>query len=351
MLDTTSASSRGRALYHAIWQLVAENFFDTSRLADWPSWQHRFDEQITDESSAQRFAVEMLASLGDEFTRLTVTSHSSTANNDGGDNEVPGTNAADNNGSQGDSNTAAPSEAPEDATEKPPVTALLGASKIAYLRIGTFDRDDIVGLVDAGIAKLKGCEGVILDLRDNVGGGVEKALECCSHFLVDGLLATLKFRFESGLKVREYLLNGSEFYYKDTFPDGSTTSKALTRHTATLALKPIVILLNGRTMSASEVMICTVVQNGFPGMVTMVGSAPTPGKGIGQMDFEVPDGNCSVRITVCHWFAPGGEWLGDFGQTVSNGIEPDTLVPNDRGPEALEVAAKALRKMLGREEA
>jgi C-terminal processing protease CtpA/Prc len=327
MLNTTSASSLGRELYHDTWKLVAENFFDKSRLTDWASWQHRYDEQIVDEESALRFVDEMLASLKDEFTQRKVPSIAP---------------------------TAAPSPvtlSSETATEEQPaVTAVLSPSKIGYIRIDTFDREDIVELVEAGVAKLKGCEGVILDLRNNVGGGVEKALECCTHFLVDGLLATLKFRHEGGLRVREYLLNGNQFFWKDELPDGSEKTKLLTRHAPSLALKPIVLLMNRRTMSAAEVMIVTLVQNGFPGMVTMVGSAATPGKGIGQMDFEVLGGKYTVRITVCHWFAPGGEWLGDFGQTVSNGIEPDTLVPNDRGPEALEVAAKALRKMLGREE-
>ena len=329
MLNTTSASSLGRELYHAIWKLVAENFFDTSRLSDWASWEHRFDDQIVDEESALHFADEMLESLKDEFTRRQLPPIAQTATVDA----APST-------------TAAPAVTEEDQ----PVTAVLSPSKIGYIRIDTFDRDDIVELVEAGVAKLKGCEGVILDLRNNVGGGVEKALECCTHFLVDGLLATLKFREDGGLRVREYLLNGTQFFWKDVFPNGSEKTNLLTRHAPSLAMKPIVVLMNRRTMSAAEVMIVTVVQNGFPGLVTMVGSSPTPGKGIGQVDFEVLDGKYKIRITVCHWFAPGGEWLGDFGQTASNGIDPDTLVPNDRGPEALEVAAKELRKMLGRPE-
>jgi hypothetical protein len=83
----------------------------------------------------------------------------------------------------------------------------------------------------------------------------------------------------------------------------------------------------------------------------MVGSAATAGKGIGQADYEVGNGQVKLRVTRCHWFAPGGEWLGDCGQTERNGIDPETLVEGDTGPEALKVAADELRKMLTAHEA
>jgi C-terminal processing protease CtpA/Prc len=327
MLNTTSASSLGRELYHAIWEFVGTTFFDTSRLADWPSWEHRFDEQITDEESALRFADEMLASLNDTYTErvLSLT----------GSPPLP---------TPVDAGGAFDGEKPSD------VTAVLTPEKLAYLRISSFDREDIVELVEAAIAKLKGCEGVMLDLRQNSGGRMHQALDCCGFFLVDGLLATIKFRQEDGLKVREYFLNGKQFFAKETLPDGTETTDVYTRRTPSLALKPIVIIINRRTASAGEMMAATLVQNGFPGMVTIVGNGATPGKGIGQAEFDVLEGKARLRITRCRWYTPGGEWLGDCGQTESNGIDPDTHVPEDRGPEALAVAAKELRKMLGRSE-
>jgi C-terminal processing protease CtpA/Prc len=327
MADTNSAAAQGRELYHAIWELVGATFFDTSRLTDWASWEHRFDEQIADEATALRFADEMLASLNDTYTERVVPPTLA---------PVPSTSDAD---------------APAQADEKPAdVMAVLTPDKLGYLRISSFDREDVVDLIEAAIAKLEGCEGIMLDLRQNNGGRMHQALDASGFFLVDGLLATLKFRHEGGIKLREYFLNGTQFFARETLPDGTKTTDMYTRRKPLLALKPIVLIINRRTASAGEMMVATLVQNGFPGMVTIVGSGVTPGKGIGQAEFEVLDGKAKVRVTRCRWYAPGGEWLGDCGQTESNGIEPDTMVPDDRGPEALAVAAKELRKMLGRPE-
>jgi len=107
-----------------------------------------------------------------------------------------------------------------------------------------------------------------------------------------------------------------------------------------------VILINKRTMSAAELMTAAIVQNGLAGKVLMVGNGPTPGKGIGQTNFLYLDGKYRVRVTRVRWLAPGGEWLGDCGQTERNPIEPDVLVPDDHGVEGVQVAFKELRKML-----
>jgi C-terminal processing protease CtpA/Prc len=325
MSKSTDASGMGRELYHAIWEMVQATFFDTDRLADWASWEHRFDDQIDGEESALRFADEMLASLNDTYTERVAPRASA---------PTPAT----------DTPSAPAVEVPAD------VMAVLTKDKLAYLRISSFDREDIVDLVEAAMTKLQGCEGVMLDLRNNSGGRMHQALECCGYFLPDGLLATIKFRHEGGLKVREYFLNGKQFFAKETLPDGTVTTDMYTRRTPSLALKPIVLIINRRTASAGEMMVAALVQNGFPGMVTIVGNGVTPGKGIGQAEFDVLDGQARIRVTRCRWYAPGGEWLGDCGQTESNGIDPDTHVPDDHGPEALEVAAKELRKMLGRTE-
>lgn len=320
----TDASTAGRELYHAIWALVKMTFFDTKRLADWDSYEHRFDEQIVDEETALRFADEMLASLGDTYTERVV---------------APQTFVS----------AASADEPVAKAEETPLVSSVLAPSGIGYLRISSFDKEGVVEEVAAAVAKIADCKGVILDLRGNSGGRMFEALESCGFFLTEGLLATIKFRWEDGdgLKIRQYFLNENQFFSREELPNGKTGSDLGTRRPALLAGKPLVILLNRRTASAGELMICALVQNGIAGQVTMVGSGTTPGKGIGQAEYDVLDGKTRLRVTRCHWFAPGGEWLGDCGQTESNGIEPDTIVENDRGPEGLKIAADKLKEMLG----
>jgi C-terminal processing protease CtpA/Prc len=324
MSITTSASDLGRELYHAIWQLVNEIFFDTKRLADWGSLEHRFDELIVDEESALRYADEMLATLNDAFTLRLIEKSSLQPESD---------------------SSAAVVEVPK------PIMALIrpdGDFHFAYLAIRTFDQPDIFNLVAAVAEKMADCDGVILDLRGNNGGRIEQALASCGLFLKDGLLATLENRGENGAIVkRQYALTVGEYFANIEQPDGSFKSRMYERPTAHLAGKPLVILINKGTASAAEVMVVALVQNGTVGKVLMVGGGETPGKGIGQTEHDVFDGRVKVKVTCTHWFAPGGEWLGDCGQTERNGIAPNIFVPDDHGPEGFAVAVKELRKMLG----
>lgn len=319
MTNVASASAKWRALYHDIWELVGVTFYDVNRLSDWHSWEHRFDDAIDSEQSALRFADEMLASLGDTYTERVVPPAVSVAVVEDG---------------------AVVDEKPAD------VLGVLTPSNFGYLRISSFDREDIVELVDAAVKKIAACDGVILDLRQNSGGRMHEALACCGYFVGNGLLATLKFRHPDGEKVRQYFVNEDQFFAYEEVPNLPRSLDMYSRQPALLAGKPIVIILNRRTASAGEMMICALVQNGEVGKVHMVGSGTTPGKGIGQAVYDVQNSEVKIRVTRGHWFAPGGEWLGDCGQTEANGIGPDTLVENDRGPEALKVASDKLRAML-----
>lgn len=320
MSITTSASDLGRELYHAIWERVNQTFFDTKRLANWSSFEHQFDDLIVDEESALRYADEMLASLNDTYTERVIP--------------APAVETADT------TDTAT-------VEEPDPVMAVLRPDGIGYIRILTFDRRDIFGLIAAGVQKIAACKGVILDLRNNSGGWMHEALASCGFFLSDGLLATLEIRHETGgVLTRKYALSADEFFANVELPDGTVTSEMYERPAALLAGKPIVLLINKRTASAGEVVTAALVQNGVVGKVRMVGNGATPGKGIGQAEDEVFDGRVKIRVTRTRWYTPGGDWLGDCGQTERNGIEPDTLVPDDRGMEGLQIAFAELRTML-----
>jgi C-terminal processing protease CtpA/Prc len=324
MKTNNDASLRGRELYHAIWEMVNVAFFDTTRLADWGSYEHKFDEQIVDEETALSCADEMLASLGDTYTERVVP---------------PQTFVSP---SSADEPAAADEKAPD-------VEAFLAPNGIAYLRISTFDKEGVIDEIAAAVEKIAACKGVILDLRGNSGGRMQEALEACGFFLKEGLLATLKFRWEEGVgvKVKQYFVNEDQYFEIEELPNGERSTRKGTRRPPLLAGKPLVILMNRRTASAGELTICALVQNGIAGQVSIVGSGQTPGKGIGQAEYDILDGKTRLRVTRCHWFAPGGEWLGDCGQTEANGIEPEISVEDDHGPEGLKAAADELKKMLG----
>ena len=309
-----------KQLYHAVWALVRDTFFDTSRLTNWSSWEHRFNGAINEEADELRCIDEMLASLGDTYTERVVPP------------AVPSAATTD---------TTAAASPP--AFE--PVLSVPLPNNLGYLAIRTFDREDIMTFVKAGVEKIAGCDGVILDLRSNSGGRMHQALEACNFFVANGVLTTLKMRHDDGVKSRTYQVCETQFQCVEELPDGTSTVELYERLAPVFAGKPLVILINRHTASAGEMMTAALLQNGTEGAISLVGSGPTPGKGIGQAEFEVE--GIKVRVTRTHWFAPGGDWLGDCGQTEANGIEPWVQVENDHGPEGVKVAHTELKRLLG----
>ena len=329
MTITTFGSDLGKALYHAVWQLVRDTFFDTNRLSHWDAYEHQFASQIIDEPSALRCIDEMLSSLGDPYTERIVARASAPAV-----------------GQSATSADAVPAQETAEKQQPEPVMAVLRPDGMGYIRILSFDRADIFELVKAGVQKISGCDGVVLDLRQNSGGRMHEALASCGFFLKDGLLATLELRNEDGLTKMQYALSPTEFFANETRPDGTSHSEMYERPEPMFAGKPIVLLINRRTASSGEMMTAALVQNGEEGKVCLVGSGETPGKGIGQNDYTFLEGHVRIRITRTRWFTPGGEWLGNCGQTERNGIAPEVVVENDRGVEGVQAAFRELRRML-----
>jgi hypothetical protein len=328
MNNLTGASEPGRALYHAVWELVGANFFDTNRLNDWSSWEHRFDDLIVDEEGALPFIDQMLASLKDPYTERIVTAAVS-----------PTVSPIDTSNSE-----------PVAKVDKPAdVISLLTPDNIGYLRILNFDREEIYQEIEAAVAKIAACDGLVIDLRTNSGGRMHRAIQACCLFIENGLVTTIELRHESGgLTLRKYCLTKDQFFCVEVAPDGTETTESYERPASVMAGKPVVVLLHRRTASAAEMVACAVVQNGEEGKMLTVGGI-TAGKGIGQAEYDVLDGKLTIKITRSRWLAPGGDWLGDCRQTVHNPMEPEVLVPDDHGPEALKVGVERVRKMLGKE--
>lgn len=140
-------------------------------------------------------------------------------------------------------------------------------------------------------------EGILLDLRGNSGGLVSEAATTASSFLDGGLIATYDVRGEQRvLEARR---------------GGDTDS-------------PLVVLVDGGTMSAAE-LLTGALQDRRRAVV--VGSR-TFGKGSVQMPSELPDGSVA-ELTVGHYRTPAGR------SVDGKGITPDLSVGDDdsRGAE------------------
>ncbi len=321
--NSESASFAGRQLYHAIWLKVKETFFDVSRLADWDSWEHRFDESIDSEEAAIAFAGQALAVLNDEFTQL-----------------IP-------LGSKGTPELKTVLAGP-DAEQVPNVTAVLGKTGIAYVRIMTFLAPNVTDEVEEGLKKIAACDGLILDLRHNIGGFMYDALDIAELFIKTGVLGTVESRTESGIKRRTIALKSAVCEWTEETPDGQVSKEEYKRKQPLVAGKPIAILVGTQTASAAELLAAVLIINGISGLTVSVGKT-TVGKGIGQEVFNILD-KINLKVTTHRYLVgPDGAWLGDCGQTVPQaecGIEVMVQVDDDTGLRGLEVAAEEVRKMI-----
>lgn len=138
--------------------------------------------------------------------------------------------------------------------------------------------------------------GVLLDLRGNSGGLVTEAVGVASSFLDGGLVATYD------VHGRQNVLNADE--------GGDTAT-------------PLVVLVDGGTMSAAELLAGALQDRG---RAVVVGSH-TFGKGSVQMPSRLPDGSVA-ELTVGHYSLPDGRGVDD------RGITPDLLVAGGTDAEA-----------------
>ncbi|MEU0588492.1 S41 family peptidase [Streptomyces sp. NPDC006132] len=131
--------------------------------------------------------------------------------------------------------------------------------------------------------------GVVLDLRGNSGGLVTEAVTAASAFLDGGLVATY------GVDGEQRVLHAE--------PGGDTT-------------RPLVVLVDGGTMSAAELLTGALQDRG---RALVVGSR-TFGKGSVQMPSRLPDGSVA-ELTVGHYRTPSGR--GVDGRGITPDLEAD----------------------------
>jgi carboxyl-terminal processing protease len=188
---------------------------------------------------------------------------------------------------------------------------------VAYVRLASFT-SGAHGQVKQAISRLldRGAKGVVLDLRDNGGGLLDEAVLVSSIFLPDGKVVSTKGR------------SRPEHVYEAT---GGAIAKDV----------PVVVLVNGQTASASEI-VTGALQDRHRAEV--VGTR-TFGKGVFQEVERLSNGG-ALDITVGEYFLPSGRNLGGGGVKRGSGIAPDVQAKDNpetpRRDEGLDAALKAL---------
>ncbi len=197
--------------------------------------------------------------------------------------------------------------------EVPPLTSRLLATKkekIGYIRVFSFSAG-AAGLMRQATSELvaAGATGAIIDLRDNPGGLLSEAVDVASVFIEDGIVC------------RTDGLHEEEHEYRVT---GAATQSAL----------PLVVLVNGGSASAAEIVAGALVDHD---RAVLVGQR-TFGKASVQTVAPLQGGG-ALKLTTAKYLTPAG------ADITSLGLEPSVAAVDDpltRPDEGLKLARRAL---------
>jgi carboxyl-terminal processing protease len=171
---------------------------------------------------------------------------------------------------------------------------------VGYIRITQFNEQTTDGLKQAindlnsklGADRIR---GYILDLRNNPGGLLDQSISVSETFLEKGEIVSTR-----GRKPEE-------------------TQRFNARHGAMIKGKPLIVLINGGSASASEI-VAGALQD--QKRATLIGTRSF-GKGSVQTIIPLGGGNGALRLTTARYFTPSGRSI------QATGITPDIEVLQD----------------------
>ncbi len=177
-----------------------------------------------------------------------------------------------------------------------PVKSELIQDQYAYIRLTQFQKNSAEYISDA-IVKMRsqsksGLKGIVLDLRSNPGGLLDEAVDVSSIFLKDGIVVSTEGRDPKNKEIRYVKKSG----HKE------------------LDI-PVVILINGSTASASEI-VSGALQDSKRAIIMGTQSF---GKGSVQSVAKIDD-KIGLKLTIAQYMTPSGRKI----QAV--GIKPDVQI-------------------------
>ena len=194
---------------------------------------------------------------------------------------------------------------------------------IGYILIDSFDgvtADQFKSALED--LKSKGLKGLIIDLRDNPGGRMDVVQEVTNELVPAGIITYTEDK------------NGNREIYD------STDDPYLNL--------PLVVLVNGNSASASEIMAGAVQDRGVG---TLVGTT-TYGKGIVQVTTSFDD-DTAIKVTMAKYYTPNGNYIHQSGITpdieidLPEGVSFSTLTSREEDVQ-LQTALEALKTQMGR---
>ncbi len=175
-----------------------------------------------------------------------------------------------------------------------------GDDDIAYIRISQFNEETSDGL-RAAMQKYQSeipadkFKGYILDLRNNPGGLLEQSIQVVNAFIDHGEIVSTRGRTAD--ETQRYNARPGDL------------SKG----------KPVVVLINGGSASASEIVAGALQDHK---RATLIGTRSF-GKGSVQTIIPLGGNNGALRLTTARYYTPSGRSI------QAKGIDPDVVILQD----------------------
>ena len=180
-----------------------------------------------------------------------------------------------------------------DVIEIPSVNLQIREDKVAYIELYQFSEAARQAFLDAAINIINSeADRIVLDLRNNPGGYLEVAQYIAGWFLEKGNIVAIE----------DFGLDNQNREYQSEGP-------------ANLSPYPLVVLINGGSASASEILAGALRDNRD---IKLIGEQSF-GKGSVQSLEDLSQG--SLKITIARWLTPKGILINGTGLTPDIEVE------------------------------
>ncbi len=337
-----------QVLYQRAWRLVKDSFYDQKFGGeDWNRWEHHYDNKLKTMDDAHKAIETMLASLGDPYTRFLdrdafdeeksqIEAHLFGVGMQLGMNKehkvvviapIDGTPAANSGIHPGDEIIEVDSKPVQGQSldqvvkqirgpintrvsitylrklEKKkvsmnraeiPIRAVANTEilpgNLGYIRLDSFISSKANTEMRDALKKTASSDGLIIDLRNNPGGLLANAIDIANMFLDGGVIVST------------------------IDADGYKNCQYSTKNP--ICKKPLVVLINGNSASASEILSGALRDNTRAKLV----GQKSFGKGLVQAINKLDD-NSGVNVTIARYLTPNDTDIHKVG------IVPDFDVP------------------------
>ncbi len=185
------------------------------------------------------------------------------------------------------------------------VTGEILHNGIGYIKLSSF-QDNTTAEITAQLTQWQdeAITGLILDLRNNPGGLLDQAVKVADLFLDKGRIVSTRGRFFDANS--DYFASPQNMF----------------------AQRPLIVLINKGSASASEVLAAALQENK---RATVMGEKSF---GKGTVQSLIPtliEGN-AVKLTIAHYTTPSGRNINAIGITPDVNLAPETILNEENVP-------------------